>query len=97
YFGFASLNYEVTDWFSVFGRITYDGTQDFQEERIAIGSASVSRYSRFDRTASEANYDLMLNFTKDITEDISFKGLLGGSIRRNKLHSIRAATNGGLV
>lgn len=97
FFGYATLNYEVTDWLSVLGRAAYDGTADLQEERVAIGSAAVSRYSRFNRSYSESNFDLMLNFKKDITQDISFRGLLGSNMRRVYLSSIRAATNGGLV
>lgn len=97
FYGFAMANYEVTDWFSIMGRATFNTTADMQEERIAIGSADVSEYSRFDRAFNESNFDLMLNFEKAISEDISFTGLLGSNLRRSRLSSIRASTNGGLV
>lgn len=97
FFGYATLNYEVTNWLSVMGRAAYDGTTDLQEERIAVGSAGVSSYSKFNRSYNESNFDLMLNFKKDITQDISFRGLLGSNMRRTYLYSTRATTNGGLV
>lgn len=97
FFGYATLNYEVTDWFSILGRAAYDGTNDMQEERIAVGSSGTSSYTRFNRSYNEQNYDLLLNFKKDISSDISFRGLLGSNMRRTYLTSIRAATNGGLV
>ncbi|MCZ4244547.1 SusC/RagA family TonB-linked outer membrane protein [Pedobacter punctiformis] len=97
YFGNISLSYKVNSWFDVVGRISYDGTYDLQEERIAVGSVAVPSYARTNRTYGETNYDLLLNFNKNISEDISFKGLLGANLRRDKLTSIRAQTNGGLV
>jgi len=103
-FGYATLNYEITDWLSVLGRVAYDGTSEMQEERVAVGSAAVgapisagSFYGRFNRSFNESNFDLLLNFKKDITQDISFRGLLGSNLRRSNLNSIRAGTNGGLV
>src|SRR5690606_20457211 len=46
---------------------------------------------------NETNFDLLLNFNKDISPDISFTGLLGSNLRRSRMSSIRATTNGGLV
>ncbi|MEX2592988.1 MAG: SusC/RagA family TonB-linked outer membrane protein [Anditalea sp.] len=97
FYGYASATYQVTDWFSVMGRATFNTTTDMQEERVAIGSADVSQYTRFNREFTESNFDLLLNFNKDISEDISFTGLLGSNLRRSRMSSIRASTNGGLV
>jgi TonB-linked outer membrane protein, SusC/RagA family len=97
YFGNAALTYKPLDWLEVIGRVTFDGSNEFQEERIAIGGADIPEYERFDQTYHETNLDLLLNFTHDITPDLSFRGLLGGNMRRNYLSSIRAATNGGLI
>jgi TonB-linked SusC/RagA family outer membrane protein len=55
-----------------------------------------SGYMRRDITFSEYNYDLMLNFKKDISKDISFRGVLGNNIRRTNFNRSIAATNGGL-
>lgn len=96
-YGYIMLNYELTDWMSIMGRATLNATTDMQEERLAIGSAGVPFYSRYNRDFKESNYDLMLNFDKNISEDLTFNGLLGGNIRREETSSINASTNGGLV
>lgn len=96
-YGNVVLNYDIADWFNVVGRVTMDAYDEFQEERVSIGSNPVSKYSRFNRTFREYNYDLIMNFKTDITEDISFNGLLGGNLRRNEVKSIFAVTNGGLA
>ena len=97
YFGNAGLNYKVNDWFDVVGRVSFDGTSGLQEEHIAIGSTAIPAYARTNNTFAETNFDLLLNFNRKISEDISFKGLLGANLRRSKLTSISAKTNGGLV
>ncbi len=60
--------------------------------RLDVGSG----YSRRDITNSEFNYDLMLNFDKDISDKFNIAGVIGTNVRRNKLNSVFAATNGGL-
>lgn len=97
YFGYAALAWKPLEWFDVLGRVSLDNTDEMQEERIAVGSADVAEYRRLNRSYTESNYDLLLNFNKDITPDISFKGLLGTSVRRSKMNSVLAFTNGGLV
>jgi TonB-linked SusC/RagA family outer membrane protein len=97
YFGNAALSWKPLEWLDVMGRVTFDSTDERQEERLAIGGADVSEYARYNRTASETNFDLLVNFNKDISEDISFRGLLGSNIRRTNLSSIFAQTNGGLA
>jgi TonB-linked SusC/RagA family outer membrane protein len=96
-FGNAMVTWKPLEWLDVMGRVTYDGTNEMQEERLAIGGADVSEYARFNRTAAETNFDLMVNFNKNITEEITFRGLLGSNLRRNSLSSIQARTNGGLA
>lgn len=97
YFGNVMLNYKITDWLNVMARGTLDSYNEFQEERIAVGSIDVSQYSRFNRSFAEYNYDLMFNVNKNITKDLNFKGVLGGNIRTQRIESIFASTNGGLV
>jgi len=45
----------------------------------------------------ETNYDLMVNFTKNITEKLNLTAMVGGNIRRTNRSSIFASTNGGLI
>ena len=53
-------------------------------------------YSRYNNRAAEYNYDLILNFNKDVTEDLNLDGNIGFNLRRNERNSISASTNGGL-
>jgi outer membrane receptor protein involved in Fe transport len=55
-----------------------------------------SGYLRRDITFSEYNYDLMLNFNKDISKDFSLKGVLGTNVRRTNYNRTIASTSGGL-
>lgn len=97
FFGNFALNWKPLDWMDIVGRVTYDGSFEFQEERFAQGGADVPGYSRYDRSFHEANFDLLVNFYKDLSEDVSLSGLLGGNMRRSKLSSIFAETVGGLA
>ena len=96
YYGNINLNYEINDVFSVLGRFTFDTYSELQEERNNVGSVDISRYSRFDNRVGEYNYDLILNFNKDLTEKLNVDGNAGFNIRRNEQTFIRASTNGGL-
>jgi len=97
YFGNVALTWKPLEWLDFLGRVSYDGSNEFQEERLAIGGADLASYSRYNRTYSETNFDLIANFNKKISNDISFKGLLGTNLRRGNESSILAATNGGLI
>ncbi len=96
YYGNIVLDYEINDWLSVLGRFTYDTYSEIQEERTNVGSSNVSRYSRYNNNVAEYNYDLFLNFNKDLTEKLNIDGNIGTNLRRNDWSSIFAATNGGL-
>jgi len=97
YFGYATLNYKITDWLNVLGRVSIDQYSEIQEERQAMGSVTVSNYSRFNRTYNETNFDLLINFDKDVAKNLNVKGLLGANIRKQTIESISASTNGGLI
>lgn len=96
-FGNVNLNYKVTDWLNIMGRIGHDSYNELQEERQAIGSIGVPSYSRFDRSYRETNFDLIANFDRDISTNLNFKGLIGTNIRKQHTQSISAITNGGLA
>ena len=96
YFGNVAVEDKLTDWLSILGRFSFDTYAELQEERTNVGSAEVSRYSRYNNNVSEYNYDLMLNFNKDLTEKLNLEGNIGYNVRNNIRNSIFAATNGGL-
>ncbi len=106
FIGNASLNYVVTDWFNITGRVATDTYSELQEERRANGSVSSrfgvlrdnadSGYGRRDIRNTETNYDLMFNFDKNLSDKFNIKGILGTNIRRNHFQSIYSSTSGGL-
>ncbi len=108
FYGNVTLNYKINSMLSVMGRASIDQYSYLQEERIAVGSvpkpafgiggATVgSGYSRLNKNFRENNYDLMVNFHKELNEKFSLTALLGTNIRRSNMNSIYASTNGGLV
>ncbi|HEY8688861.1 MAG TPA: SusC/RagA family TonB-linked outer membrane protein [Chitinophagaceae bacterium] len=97
YFGNINLNYKLTSWLNILGRIAVDNYSEFQEERKAVGSVGVPYYSRYDHSWNETNYDVLLNLDKNITTDINIKALLGGNIRRQHELSNYGVSNGGLI
>ena len=109
FYGNATLTYKINDIFNVVGRMGIDQYSTLQEERLAVGSVSKqfgtgairptpgSGYLRYNKNFREANFDVMLNFKKDLTEDFNLSGLIGSNIRRSYENTVFAATNGGLV
>lgn len=97
YFGNVNLSWDPYEWLNILGRVTFDGYDQFAEERWAQGGADVPAYLRRNRTAAETNFDLIATASKDITEDFRIGGLLGTNIRRSNINSIVAQTNGGLA
>lgn len=96
-FGYATLSYDATDWLEILGRVSVDTYDEIREERNNIGSIDLSEYLRRNINFTEYNYDLFLNFDKDLSDDFGVTGTLGSNYRQTKLNSITASTNGGLV
>jgi TonB-linked SusC/RagA family outer membrane protein len=65
---------------------------DYSIDQPLVGSG----YLRRDIFSKEDNYDLMLNFNKNLTEDLNLKGILGGNSRRTVFNRNVSATNSGL-
>ena len=76
-----------------------DTYSELREERIAVGSVDVSSYYRQNRSFTERNNDLFLNWNKYFGTDneLSFAGMVGINQRRTSFSAIGASTNGGLV
>jgi TonB dependent receptor-like, beta-barrel len=96
-FGNVNLNYKITDWLNILGRVGLDSYDELQEERQAVGSINIPGYSRFNRSYTETNFDLIANLDKNLSRDVNFKALLGTNIRKQHTQSIAASTNGGLT
>jgi TonB-linked SusC/RagA family outer membrane protein len=105
--GYGKLDYKVASWFDVTGKLSTDTYSELREERRAAGSVAsefginrldeTSGYQKYNRSFSEQNYELFLNFKKNITEKFSFTGLLGGSARRTRTTTTLTSTQGGLI
>ena len=105
--GYGKLDYKINSWLSGTFRASTDTYSEIQEERRSVGSIAAefginrldetSGYQRFNRNYSENNFDLLFNFKKNITDDITFNGLVGGTINRINVNTILASTQGGLV
>ncbi len=99
--------YKINDWLSTTLKASVDTYSELREERRANGSVGTdfglllnvesSGYDRKDIEFSEYNYDLMLNFNKDLTQDLSLNGVAGINIRRSVYDFLHQSTAGGLV
>ncbi len=97
YFGNVGLNYKMNSWLNIMARASIDQYDALQEERSAVGTVGVSDYSRTNQSGQQTNFDLMANIDKNLTSKLNLKALVGVNIRKDKVSSIAAATNGGLV
>ena len=96
-FGNVNANWKITDWINLLGRVSIDRWDQIAEERTAIGSIDIPTYRRSNLSFREMNFDLLANAERNLSGDLSLRGLLGLNIRRNHIESIVASTNGGLV
>ncbi len=96
FFGNTFLTYQAKKWMTITGRVSMDGYNEMQEERIAVGSIDVSEYSRYNRNYREFNYDLFAEYNKEVSKNFKISGVSGINIRKQTITSIYAQTNGGL-
>ncbi len=68
-FGNAALNYQVTDWLNIMGRVAVDYYSMFEEERVAVTSVGVPYYTRTNSSSKELNYDLLATETTSSGEN----------------------------
>ena len=97
YTGNVFANYKATSYLNILGRVSMDSWNQLQEYRYDVGSYGTPSYGRYNGSFTETNYDLLINFNKDLNENFNLKALLGGNIRQDVNQSISASTNGGLV
>ncbi|MFT7309007.1 MAG: TonB-linked SusC/RagA family outer membrane protein [Spirosomataceae bacterium] len=95
FFGNASLQYNITDWLYVRGRLGTDILNGRFESSEAYGTAYKDKGSLniTNRQIREDNADLFIGLNKEF-DDISVDVLLGGNRMRRSNESIRAGGNG---
>ena len=107
YFGNISLNYDINENFDILGRVTYDNVFEVREERanIAVDTGGKGAnlfddqpgYKVQNRNRSEYNYDLILNYSKDLNDNLDLVALAGYNLRVQNWDHTSANTNGGLL
>lgn len=105
--GFAEAEWHIRPGLNLLGRAGIDTYRELQEERRAIGSVSedfgvgrpkvTSGYSRFEKSFTETNLDLLLRYHATINEAFSIMSLVGTNIRRSVVDRVYASTDGGLI
>ena len=97
YFGNVHMNYKITDYLNLMARVAKDEYNEIVETRVNVGSSATSGYTRLNASFGETNYDVLLNFDKNVGQLFNVKALLGSNIRTTVNQSISSAANGGLV
>jgi TonB-linked SusC/RagA family outer membrane protein len=95
-FGYVMISYKLAPWLTLEGRVATDTYSEYQEERIAVYSNQTSKYSKYLRSFTETNFDLIAKFNKTFNA-FSVSGLLGANIRRTNIKSTFVTTVGGLL
>ncbi|UPK70047.1 SusC/RagA family TonB-linked outer membrane protein [Chitinophaga filiformis] len=95
-FGNAGLDWDVSKWLTISGRVFMDDYNTLEEERTAkdylIGS-----YIKRVRTSREMNYQLTANINKEFGKDFKLNALVGGNIMHRKWTTTGGSTVGGLI
>ncbi|HEV3411726.1 MAG TPA: SusC/RagA family TonB-linked outer membrane protein [Puia sp.] len=97
YTGHAKLNVALTDYLNLSGSVSDDYYTQLVEQRFNIGSVEPSAYSRQNQSFNETNFNVLLNFNKNIGNSFNLKALVGGNVQKDNIPSIFANTNGGLI
>lgn len=102
----ASLNYDISDDFSLLGRVGRDGYTMKAEERRAVGSVAAifglndvdqpSGYSLSNYNVSETNYDFLATYKKNIS-DFNINALFGTNLNVQANEVNQQSTSGGLA
>ena len=105
--GYVQADWKITDAISLMSRYSIDTYNELQEERKAVGSVAgelgvgrpdvTSGYSRFNRSFTESNFDLMARYYNRFTENMSLNFVLGTNILRRNIDDVFASTDGGLI
>ncbi len=105
--GYTQIDWKINDYLNFMSKYSVDHYTTIQEERKAVGSVAgefgvgrpdvQSGYARNQILFTETNFDAMLRFNKNLSDDINLNGLIGTNIRRNSYDQVYASTNGGLA
>ncbi|UCJ07090.1 SusC/RagA family TonB-linked outer membrane protein [Chitinophaga pendula] len=95
-FGYGGLDYEVTDWLNLSGRVFMDQYNTLEEERNAKDYL-VGSYIKRVRDSRELNYQFTANINKKFSEAFSLNATVGGNVMHRKWSTTGGSTVGGLI
>ncbi|MCT4590874.1 MAG: SusC/RagA family TonB-linked outer membrane protein [Carboxylicivirga sp.] len=82
------VSYKFNDKLSFVGRIGqdfYKSQEEFYVNQGATGGHSVGTYNVYNRTFSNLNTDLMLNYSTELSDDLNLDAMLGMNITDNEI------------
>lgn len=88
--GSAEANYQLTDWLTLTGRAGRDWYRDHRKQNTALFSlddAGDGGFLEVTNFVAETNADLLLNATRQVSDDWTVSATAGGNIRSNELES----------
>ena len=96
--GFLTAKYKITDWLNISGRANLDRTFDAGENQVSQGtilwSKSGGDYSKRNITVTDKWFDVMLDGSNQITNNLKVTYRVGGIFQDSKYDENNAATNG---
>jgi TonB-linked SusC/RagA family outer membrane protein len=98
-YGYMSLRLEITPTLNVVGRTQINTYDIFRDERFPYSATTYGReqakgdYREDKRNLFENNTDVMLNYHRDLSTDLSIKASLGGNLRSYKYQSSYVTTD----
>lgn len=95
-FGNISMSYDITSDLKVTGWARTDFYTDRRDDRIASGSLQQDMYEESVRQVKENNFELLIQYNKDLQQGISLGANLGANRRENSYSRNMARTVGGL-
>ncbi len=97
FYGNVGLQYSVTSWLSLQGKVNADYYNNREAERVAVGSQALSQFYEGKREFLETNMDFLATAKQKFTDNIDFTATIGGSQMHRKKTINREQTIGGLV
>jgi TonB-linked SusC/RagA family outer membrane protein len=96
-YGFTSINYKVTPWFTLMGRAGYDKYIDKFEGKWYTNTYTIADFGDYQtnwRDNSELNLDLFGLISKQFGADFKLEGTLGGNILKRDYVNHQTLNNG---
>lgn len=96
-YGFTSLNYKITPWFTLMGRAGYDKYIDKFEGKWYTNTYTIADFGDYQtnwRDNSELNLDLFGLISKQFGTDFKLEGTVGGNILKRDFINHQTLNNG---